>query len=56
MTSSVTRYHEQLSSCTKSEKSNDPILTKRMDERTDGQTDDSDFMGRCPTNVERPKE
>ena len=25
------------------------------DGRTDGQTDDSDFIGRCPTNVERPK-
>ena len=25
-----------------------------MDKRTDGQTDDSDFIGRCPTNVEGP--
>ena len=24
------------------------------DGRTDGQTDESDFIGRCPTNVERP--
>ena len=22
--------------------------------RTDGQTDESDFIGRCPTDVERP--
>ena len=22
---------------------------------TDGQTDESDFIGRCPTSVERPK-
>ena len=25
------------------------------DGRTDRQTDESDFIGRCPTNVERPK-
>ena len=25
------------------------------DGRTDGQTDESDFIGRCPTNVERSK-
>ena len=23
--------------------------------RTDGKTDESDFIGYCPTNVERPK-
>ena len=28
---------------------------KLMDGRTDRQTDKSDFTGRCPTNVERPK-
>ena len=27
----------------------------RIDGRTDGQTDESDFTGRCPTDVERPK-
>ena len=47
---SVTRYHGQLSSCTKSEESNDPILRKfsddRTDGRTDGQTDESDFIRR----------
>ena len=37
--SSVTRYHGQLSSCTISEKTNDPILRKLSDGRTDGQTD-----------------
>ena len=47
---SVTRYHGQLSSCTISEKPNDSILRKL----SDGQTDESDFIGRCPTNVERP--
>ena len=26
----------------------------RTDGQTDGQTDESDFTGRCPTNVERP--
>ena len=57
---SVTRYHGQLSSCTTSEKTNFRIFTKlsdgQMDRRTqtDGQTDESDFTGRCPTNVERP--
>ena len=40
---SFTRNHGQLSSCTISEKKNDPILKKvsdrRTDERTDEQTD-----------------
>ena len=26
-----------------------------MNRWTDGQTDESDFIGRCPTNVEHPK-
>ena len=58
LTSSITRYHGQLSSCTISEKTNDSILRKfsdwRKDGRTDGQTDESGFMERCPTDVERP--
>ena len=58
LTSYVTRYYGQLSSCTISEKTNDPILKKFSDGRTDGrtdrQTDESDFIGNCPTNVERP--
>ena len=54
LASSVTRYHGQLSSCTISEKINDPILRKLSDRRTDAQTDKSDFIGRCPTNVECP--
>ena len=37
--SSVTRCHGQLSSCTISEKTNDPILRKLSNARTDGQTD-----------------
>ena len=76
LASSVTRCHGQLSSCTISEKTNDPILRKlsdgRMDGRTDGQKDrqsdtqadrqtdrqmdESDFIGCCLTNVERPKQ
>ena len=68
LTLSVTRYHGHLSSCTTSEKTNDPFLRKcsgwRMDKWTDGrtdgqkdqwtdrQTDKSDFIGCCPTNVE----
>ena len=47
---SVTRYHGQLSSCTISENTNDPILRKF----SDGQADERDFIGRCPTKVERP--
>ena len=58
LASSVTGYYGQLSSCTILEKHNDPILTKlsdgRKDGRTNGQTDKSDFTGRCPTNFERP--
>ena len=56
---SVTIYYDQLLSSTISEKINDPILRKRSDGRTDGQMDwqmeESDFVGRCPTNVERTK-
>ena len=39
LTRSVTRYHGQLSSCTISEKTNDPILRKLSDGRTDGRID-----------------
>ena len=56
LASSITRYNGQLSSCTLSEKTNDPILRKLSDGQTDRQqTDESDFIGRYPTNVERPK-
>ena len=59
LASSVTRYHGQLSSCTISEKTNDPILRKlsdgQTDRQTDGRTDESDFIGRCLTNVEHLK-
>ena len=59
LASSVTRYQGNLSSCIRSEKTNDPILKKFMDGRTDGrterQTDDSDFIGSCSTNVKHPK-
>ena len=34
--------------------SNDPLLKIFSDGRTDGQTDENDFIGRCPSNVERP--
>ena len=36
---SVTRYHGKLSLCTISEKTNDLIMRKLSDERTDGRTD-----------------
>ena len=39
LVSSVTRYHGQLSSCTISEKNNDPILRKHSEKQTDGWTD-----------------
>ena len=56
-------YYGQLSPCTISEKTNDPILRKlsdgrtdrRTDGRTEGQTDESDFIRCCPTDVERPE-
>ena len=52
---SVTRYYSQLWSCTISEKINDPILGKLSDGRKDRWTDrDSNFIGRCPTKVQRP--
>ena len=38
LASSVTRYYRQLSSCTISEKTNDPIFRKFSDRRTDEQT------------------
>ena len=56
LASSVTRYHGQPSPCTVSQKTNDPILRKVSDGQTDGQTDESDFIGRCTTKVERPKD
>ena len=39
---SVSRYHGQLSLCTISEKTNDPILRKCSDGWTDGQRDGRD--------------
>ena len=56
--SAITRCHGQLSSCTISEKTKDPFLTKLTEGWTDGQTDGqtgmSDFIAHCPTNVMRP--
>ena len=61
--SSVTRDHNQLSSCTISENNIDPIFRKISDEQTDGQRgrqrtdrqmDKSHFIGRCWTNIDRP--
>ena len=41
-----------------SEKNNDPILRKGSDGQTDGQANrqmnETDFIGRCPTNVGHP--
>ena len=52
LASSIIRHNGQLSSCTISGKTNDPILRKLNDNiRTDRQTDESDFIGSCPTNV-----
>ena len=60
MALSVTRCHGQLSSCRTSVKTNDPILRKLSDGRTEGgvqdrQMDKSNFIKRCPTNVQCPK-
>ena len=51
--SPVTRYHGQLSSYAISEETNDRILRKVSDGWTGGETDESDFIGRYLTNVER---
>ena len=49
---SVTRYHGQLSSRTISKK----LMIQSWENLvTDGQMDDSDFIGRHQTNVKRPK-
>ena len=48
---SVTKHHGQQSSCTISKKTNDPIL-KLSEGPSEGQKDESDSIGRCPTNVE----
>ena len=51
---SVTTCYGQLLPCAISKKTNHPILRNPSDERTDGQTDESYFIGHCPTKVERP--
>ena len=51
---SVTRYHGQLSLCTISEKTDDPILRKFTNQRTNREIDESDFIRRCSSNVECP--
>ena len=62
LAASVTRYRGRLPSCKISEEINDSILRKFSDgrrdrrpgEQADWQTDKSDFIGRCSTDVERP--
>ena len=53
-----TRHHGQLSLCLISDKTNDRIFRKFIggwiDRKTNGQMEGNDFLGRCPTNVERP--
>ena len=46
LASSVSRYHGQLSSCTISDKTNDPVLRKLSDRRTDRQTDGQEWFHR----------
>ena len=45
----------QLSSYTISRKTNDPILRELSAERTERQTEESDFIRCCLTNVKHPK-
>ena len=56
---SVTRYHGQVSSCTITEKTNNPISRKLCERQKDRQrdrlTDKSDFVGQTLSNVEHPK-
>ena len=51
-------YHGQLSLCTVSEKTNDPIFRKLSDRwrkgQTDEQIDQSDFIECCLTKVKHP--
>ena len=55
LASSVTRYHSQLSLCTISEKTNDPILRRVSDRQTDRWTDGrTDGQKGCPTNIKHP--
>ena len=49
-----TFYLGQISSRTIPKKATDQILRKFSDGRIDGQTDESDFIGLCPTSLERP--
>ena len=52
LTLSVYRYHGQLSSCTISEKTNDPVFKNLVtDEWTDRQTDESDFLIKLISNL-----
>ena len=52
--SSVTRFHDQLSSCTISEKTKDLILRKLNDGQKDGKSDGREWFHRTlSTNVER---
>ena len=54
LASSVTRYHRKLSSCTTSEKTNDPILRKLSDGQTEGQADgQTDWFHRTMSNYYR---
>ena len=46
LASPVTRYHGQFSSCNISEKTNDPILRKFSDGKTDGRTDGREWFHR----------
>ena len=56
LASSVTGYHGQLSSCTKSEKTNDPIR-KLSNGRTRGRTDKREWFHRTlPINVKRSQD
>ena len=55
LTPSVSRYHGQLSSCTISEKTNDPILRKLSDRQTD-KPNESDFIRHCPMSKKVTKD
>ena len=53
---SVTKYHGHLSSCTISEKTNDPILRKLRDRQTNRPTNRPEWFHRTLSdNVEHPK-
>ena len=50
----VSYYHVQYQKKLMTQSWENVVMDGQTDRRTDGQTDESDFIGLCPTNVELP--